>query len=103
MRGNLQQRIKKLEQNKSHQVHLELPLFTVLSKDRKALLLDAATLKQLGIKQPELQPERFTALEEGYQVSLLDKLVNHTQAQDGTCLEVYFNKAQGQPVYAVEV
>lgn len=103
MSRNLEQRIKKLEQNRSHQVHLELPLFTVLSEDKKALLLDAGTLALLGVKQPELQPERFTALEGGYQVSLQDKLVNRTQAQDGTCLEVYFNKAQGQPVYAVQV
>lgn len=103
MSRNLEQRIKKLEQNKSQQVHLELPLFTVLSKDRKALLLDAETLKLLGISQPELQPERFTALGGGYQVSLQDKLVNRTQAQDSTCLEVYFNRALGQPVYAVQV
>ena len=57
MSRNLEQRIKKLEQNRSHQVHLELPLFTVLSEDKKALLLDAGTLALLGVKQPELQPE----------------------------------------------
>ena len=52
MSRNLEQRIKKLEQNRSHQVHLELPLFTVLSEDKKALLLDAGTLALLGVKQP---------------------------------------------------
>jgi len=103
MSRNLEQRIKKLEQRRSHQVHLELPLFTVLTKDKKALLLDAGTLALLGVQQPELQPERFTALEDGYQVSLQDKLVHRTQAQDGTSLVVYFQKAQGQPVYAVQV